>query len=255
MAWLVIYRWSLQKPGQLNPDVFDPATWGAWLTLDDQNGLNWAFLDQNVLRNYIFFPTYFFDNPDTAQMYTSFKGYQLSVNTGTLVSSPFTAASVSGSDSKAPDPSQTYSVTVQHVCVANQPINNPIKFQTAGRLLKRLSTFCTVLYRENVQCSTATSPDFLLRRRRRGPCRSLGSTSAATGTLRVPPGRTLKRRSPVHSCLSQCNIPMNKLMAVLPRLIVSAPATARKLSVFLEMAKYPLVDCRANIFYSLTILI
>ena len=248
MAWLVIYRWSLQKPGQLNPDVFDPATWGAWLTLDDQNGLNWAFFDQNVLNNYIFFPTYFFDNPDTAQMYTSFKGYQLSVNTGTLVSSPFTAASVSGSDSKAPDPSQTYSVTVQHVCVANQPIHNPIKFQTAGRLLKRISTFCTVLYRENAQCSTATSLDFLLRPRRCGPCRSLGSTSAATGTLRVPPGRTLGHwaevplgrvplgrtsigGSAVRSYSSRCSIATSKLMVVLLRPFVSAPVTARKLSV------------------------
>ena len=131
MSGLVLIRWALKKPGQLNPDVFDPATWGAWLTLDDQNGLNWAFLDQNVLNYYVFFPTYFFNNPDNTQEYATFKGYRLSVNTGTLVSSPFTAASVSGSGSQAPDPSQTYSVTVQHVCVAKQPVDNPFKLRTA----------------------------------------------------------------------------------------------------------------------------
>ena len=145
MTWLVLIRWSLQKPDQRSPDVFDPATWGAWLTLDDQNGLNWAFVDQNVLNGYIFFPTYFFNmlgTPDTAQKYTSFKGYHLNVKTGPLVSSPFTAANVSGCGSQAPDPSQTYSVTVQHVCVANQPVHNtfgqPADFLNAFQRIVRI---------------------------------------------------------------------------------------------------------------------
>ena len=115
---------------QLGPDVFDPATWGAWLTLDDQNGLNWAFVDQNVLNDYTFHPTYFIHIPVTGRTcgrttYILFKGYQLTVNAGLLVSSPFTAANVSGSGAQAPVPSQTYSVTVQHVCVANHTIHNP----------------------------------------------------------------------------------------------------------------------------------
>lgn len=100
----------------MNPNVLDPSTWGAWLGLDDQNGLNWAFLDTNVQSGYYFYPTYFCSNPDTPQLYVTFKGTQITVNSGNLVSSPFTASSVSGSGSQAPDPTQTYSVQVQHVC-------------------------------------------------------------------------------------------------------------------------------------------
>ena len=154
----------------------------------------------------LFFPTYFCSNPDTPDKYITFKGWHLTVNTETLASTSFTAANVFGSV-QLPDPSHTYSVTVQHVCFA-------IHYVTC----KAKTLQCTVLYRENELCSIAISLNSSLSLTSDGPCQSGGSTSAATETLKIPLGRTSIGKSPVRSFSSGRSTPTSKLIVALLKL-------------------------------------
>lgn len=103
----------MKIPGRINPTVFDLPS---WVTLDDQNGLNFAFLDKSVEKDYSFYPTYLFKNPVTESEYTTFKGYKLTFNTGNVAYSKLTAYRVSGSGSETPNSNQVYTKIVQQVC-------------------------------------------------------------------------------------------------------------------------------------------